>query len=468
MLNYIITEDTITVLIDNTPKVIDTTHKNYHKVIEALKTGANEDTVRTLIDVSEAIKEFGEGLVSVKDGEITYNGKVVHSALATRILSLMGEGFDVTPFVKFMDNLYKNPSKRAVDELYGFLEACNLPITEDGYFLAYKKVREDYTDVYTGTFDNSIGAKPSMPRYEVDENSERTCSQGLHVASYSYMEHYSGDRIVICKVNPSNVVAVPKDYNNSKMRVCEYEVINEVRLTGEELPKNVIADEEAYSEDYFVEYESTESTESTESVTEEYIIDMLRDNSLEEIIDLTKENGYTNAYNYLTSIKKNTPFWKDRVGEILKEEVINEIVSEDDKNKVIKSRKDLKKFLKNSSYKEVKKYAENNSLERTLDFLNKVSKYTAFWEKQVYDIMRKELGIKEKFSVRLEKYLNYFTDNYLDVLDYLYDILDDEEYDMIEEYLEISRDDEAIKLIKKVRKNFDEDEKEGLDELIGR
>jgi hypothetical protein len=35
---------------------------------------------------------------------------------------------------------------------------------------------------------------------------------------------------MVCKVNPKNVVSIPADYNNSKMRVCEYEVIDELNM----------------------------------------------------------------------------------------------------------------------------------------------------------------------------------------------------------------------------------------------
>jgi len=31
---------------------------------------------------------------------------------------------------------------------------------------------------------------------------------------------------VLVKVNPKDVVSVPVDYNNTKMRVCRYEVIS--------------------------------------------------------------------------------------------------------------------------------------------------------------------------------------------------------------------------------------------------
>ena len=142
---------------------------------------------------------------------------------------MISEGFDATPMIAFLDNLMLNPSKRAVDELYGFLEATKLPITDDGCFLAYKRVRNDYLDYYTGKVDNSIGQKPSMPRNQVDDDKNRTCSKGLHFCSLSYLPHYHGSsgRIVILKINPRDVVSIPTDYNNAKGRACLYEVIAE-------------------------------------------------------------------------------------------------------------------------------------------------------------------------------------------------------------------------------------------------
>jgi hypothetical protein len=63
-----------------------------------------------------------------------------------------------------------------------------------------------------------------MDRSKVDDDPNNTCSKGLHVASLPYLQHYPGSVTVLVKVNPANVVSIPTDYNNSKMRVCEYEV----------------------------------------------------------------------------------------------------------------------------------------------------------------------------------------------------------------------------------------------------
>ncbi len=116
MLNYIITEDSITVLINSKPEIIDSTHPKFTEVEDVLKSGGTEAEVEELIMISKVVENFGKGSIQVENGEIYKDGKVVNSALSIRILSLIEKGFDVSPFVNFMDNLYQNPSKRAVDE----------------------------------------------------------------------------------------------------------------------------------------------------------------------------------------------------------------------------------------------------------------------------------------------------------------------------------------------------------------
>lgn len=252
-IQYIVTDNSITLLLGGIPKVVPQSHKNFEDIEQALIKGQTEEFIKTLVDESEQMKVFvmsdGESDVEVRDGELFYKGTAINSSLSRRIVSMKEKGFDISPFTKFMENLYNNPSYRAVNELYGFLEACNLPITEDGHFLAYKKITGDYLDVYTRTLDNSIGKTVEMARNQVNEDANQTCSFGLHVASYSYMSSYSGQRIVICKINPADVVAVPVDYNNAKMRVCKYEVVNEISMDGTQIEEDVIKDEDVYHED---------------------------------------------------------------------------------------------------------------------------------------------------------------------------------------------------------------------------
>lgn len=204
-------------------------------------SNATLEKVYLLLKPAEAIKVFSQGQLTVDcaKNEITYRPKdgapfVIDNSLAKRILGELKANGKLSDTVKslvvFLENLMLNSSYRAVNELYGFLEANCIEITNDGHFIAFKKVRPDYKDIHSGTFDNSPGQTLRVMRSQVDENSERTCSHGLHCCSKSYLPHFGSgtSRVVRVKVHPADVVAIPRDYNNAKMRCCGYTVIDDV------------------------------------------------------------------------------------------------------------------------------------------------------------------------------------------------------------------------------------------------
>lgn len=85
-----------------------------------------------------------------------------------------------------------------------------------------------YTDQRTGTFTIEIGKLVQMDRKKCDSDPYQSCSYGLHVGNKSFLYRGSfGNYGIAVLVNPSKVVAVP-DYNQNKMRVCEYLPIGEV------------------------------------------------------------------------------------------------------------------------------------------------------------------------------------------------------------------------------------------------
>jgi len=163
------------------------------------------------------------------DGDtISYKGETVQNYMTTRMLELVQEGIDIAPWALFMDNLMLNPSKPAREELYQWLEKANMPLTPDGHFLAFKKVRKDYTDCHTGKFDNSPGAFLEMPRKSCDPNRRNHCSTGFHFCSVGYLGSFGGERVMVVKINPYNVTSVPDDYSFTKGRCCSYEVMREL------------------------------------------------------------------------------------------------------------------------------------------------------------------------------------------------------------------------------------------------
>jgi hypothetical protein len=226
---FLIQGDNVVVVIDNKPHTINKTHITYQKVVDAIKAG-DWELVKESIEPKKVVLDYGNGNVSIQGETLFWKGKELHTTLAVKMIDMLKEGFPIEPMVHFMDNLYQNPSKRAVDELYGFLEKGNLPITPDGHFLAYKKVRDNYFDVHSGTMDNSVGQVVEMERFNVDDNKDNTCSTGLHFCSKDYLTSFGGERTVIVKINPRDVVSIPSDYNATKGRACRYEVIGELAV----------------------------------------------------------------------------------------------------------------------------------------------------------------------------------------------------------------------------------------------
>jgi len=202
-------------------------HPTFKQVVRALKR-KEWNRVPKLISVAQLIADKSQGSVEVKKDGVYYKGTKIDNSLTKRILQIIKENKPVSAMLKFMDNLYQNPESFAINELYDWLNGCNLPITDDGCFMAYKRVRSDYKDCYTGTIDNSEGQIVFMKRTDVNPNRNETCSRGLHFCSIAYLPEYPGDKIMQVKIDPKDVVSIPNDYNYSKGRTWMYEVVKEI------------------------------------------------------------------------------------------------------------------------------------------------------------------------------------------------------------------------------------------------
>jgi len=228
---YLITEKVVSLTLDGKPFTIARSAGHCDRVIDAIQRNDVEE-LRNLMKPKERIANATEGRISFDGHNLRFMGDPIHNAISDRLSYLWEQGLEYAPLMRFLDNLMDNPSYRAKNETYRFLEACNLPITNDGHFLAFKMVRNNYFDIFSGTMDNSIGKIVEVRRNEVDEDSDRTCSRGLHACSQAYLGSYGSssrkDRIMVVKINPRDVVAVPRDYNNAKMRLCRYEVVDEL------------------------------------------------------------------------------------------------------------------------------------------------------------------------------------------------------------------------------------------------
>ena len=233
-------EQSLTVVVGHRPRNIPRTHPHFEEIVALVQDPeADEDFLLELLDPLSPIRDLviDGSSIEIHETTVTRNGEALPSYLQRRIVDTVKAGLPVEPWKLFVERVYANPSFQSRYELALFMEKSGLPMTPEGKFLAYKRVREDYRDTYSGTFDNSIGRVVTMPggRKNVDDDRNRTCSTGLHFCSQGYLKSfYTGSgRIMIVEIDPADVVSIPSDYDNTKGRTWRYTVVGEVPLSTE-------------------------------------------------------------------------------------------------------------------------------------------------------------------------------------------------------------------------------------------
>jgi hypothetical protein len=237
---FIKTANGLAVVVNGKPYNVAKQNLSLYQAVEGLIRSNDWDAIPDTIDralglAKKVAAQVSDGSITIRDRRVylTDENGVEHRLQGyeiNKLLELADSGFDISPISEFAKRVRRNPSETVRARLYEFMEYGQLPLTPRGTFITYKVVRGDYLDKHSGTFDNSVGQVVSMPREQVDDNDNRTCSTGLHVCSKDYIRSFrsGNDRLMVCEVAPEDVVSIPTDYNNTKMRTAKYTVIGEI------------------------------------------------------------------------------------------------------------------------------------------------------------------------------------------------------------------------------------------------
>jgi hypothetical protein len=236
MAAYTITDTAINLVVDGQSFTVPRHGVNGAKLIEGIRAGLSDRELIELADPTTYINAAGGGVVVVKGGVVKFNGEDMPECLVNRLMDLVSNNLPVQHLVNFYAKLDKNPSRRAVQELYTFLEHKNIPITPEGNLLMYKAITNNWMDKHTCTVLNKPGCKPAMKRHDVCDDADIGCSKGYHAGSLKYVTEFAcgygdenGDRIVLVEVDPGNVVSIPKDCDCQKVRMWTYTVLQEYK-----------------------------------------------------------------------------------------------------------------------------------------------------------------------------------------------------------------------------------------------
>ena len=221
----------INIIADGKTYTADSTHESFRKALDLCIAG---DVLKALglINVAKGVSQYGKGNLKIENDVVTYKGLEIGGSVVKRIIANMHDNKPFDYLVAFLEKLLLNPNKKAIEGLFDFLEHNDIEITKDGFVHAYRRCTDKYTDFYTGKMSNKVGETVKLDRSKCD-SSDATCSSGLHIAAKTYIPHYHGGqgRILLVQVDPQHVIAVPKDYNGSKLRCCEFKVLKDITST---------------------------------------------------------------------------------------------------------------------------------------------------------------------------------------------------------------------------------------------
>lgn len=243
----------ITVVIGKKPITLISSDINFDSAVNAYKA-QNWAELELIIDRPKLIERYSDGDIKVFDGEVTFKGTPVHNYVATKIQEFLNDEFDITVLVKFLNSLMNNPNPNVQSSLFQFLESNNLPLTEDGGFLAYKLTTNDCKPIYhdDGATVYAVGKTMEMDKDKVFGNKDRSdCGgEGYYFGNKTYWNgcfdeenRYTGDgRMFIVKLMPEWVGNIPDSDAGKKGRAYKMIVLDEYESVRQVIHDNKIVE----------------------------------------------------------------------------------------------------------------------------------------------------------------------------------------------------------------------------------
>lgn len=239
-------ESTVTVFDDNgKPHVAHGSNPQWAEIKR--RVVAEENNVIELIDQAEAASKKFERLserLTAKFGKIYLDGDEISNGLTDQIVRFLANGDDFGPLVQFLEKILSNPQKHSQEQLWRWLDKHKFTLTKDGDIVGYKGVRQDaqgrYVSIHKGKatvfvsgskealdvdgeVPNDVGSIVEMARSGVVHDPAVGCSFGLHVGTWDYAKSFGeAAKCLQIYVNPRDVVSVPTDSNDQKIRCCRY------------------------------------------------------------------------------------------------------------------------------------------------------------------------------------------------------------------------------------------------------
>jgi hypothetical protein len=256
VVGVVVTKTGVKVFLDDgSDKSLTATDYRAAEIIDKVTMGLMKGGMGAVVQVdleefvlAKKVEEATNGAVKVETNgvETTLETKtgakiVVEGDALDTMLTHAAQGDGAKGLAAFIEDFAKMKRSHSQKELLDFAAKHRMPIADDGSLIVFKRLTTAYrngekdgeymVDTRTQKVRQRVGSIVRMPDSRVDPNRANECSSGFHVAAEHYIGSFYGDRVIVCKIRPRHVVAVPRDYNFSKMRVSQYFIVGE--LTGD-------------------------------------------------------------------------------------------------------------------------------------------------------------------------------------------------------------------------------------------
>ena len=273
---HLITDSGILLFLEGKQFEVAQDHPNF-KAIKAKLEVRDYSDIEVLLDIRASVKKWlgVNPRFSLTNDLLALDGVTFTNAVTDKVLRMIDAGNDPQALFNFLTKVRLNPSNVAQKELLLFCVANGFMIHADGDLLAYKAVNPNYTDLHSGTVSYKLASLMtpdelnavrsgglqgkernvsvtvengvtvvSMPRNAVDDERDRTCSNGLHFAAHEYAQMFGGGRghMLLLKLSPADVVSIPSDYKNQKGRCSKFAVVA-VLASAAPLPEKEVFDD---------------------------------------------------------------------------------------------------------------------------------------------------------------------------------------------------------------------------------
>lgn len=234
---FLLSQDKLTITLNGRVFYIETGNANFDGILNVVKASELSsdqkfDKLNPILDRVSIFNNFHEKFKKnfcIIGGEVLFNGVKLYNSISERIKYYILNDLDPSPLINFLENSMQNPFTECVDAVFSFVDRQNPPITltDDGYFIGYKAVTHDGGALFDGGQTKyKLGVYNYLDGQEYDHDSLNLCSQGIHVGTYRYAYDFGNfsstyrttNKIMLCKVNPADVISVASSSHYEKIR----------------------------------------------------------------------------------------------------------------------------------------------------------------------------------------------------------------------------------------------------------